>query len=320
MQRIYIQMAAYLCIFFIAFSSIQNPYINVYVNHLKQDSIPAAKQQDPLYLEIEKRAPEFEVPPQNAEIHKIWRKTPGYNGLKVNIEASYNKMKKIGKFDKNKLVFEQIPPKIHLKDLPPEAIYRGHPDKPMVAFIINVAWGNEYIPDMLEVLKKHKVKATFFLEGRWAKENPDLAKMIADAGFEVGNHSYSHPDMKTLSNERIREQLVKTNEIIEATTGVQPTLFAPPSGSYRHDVVEIASQLKMETIMWSVDTIDWQRPEPHVLIQRVMNKIHPGAMILMHPTSSTAKALETLIINIQQKKYIISNVSTLLNEERVMKH
>ena len=96
----------------------------------------------------------------------------------------------------------------------------------MVSFIINVAWGNEYIPDMLATLKKHQVYATFFLEGRWVKNNPDLAKMIVDAGHEVGNHSYSHPDMRTLESIKVREELKKTNEMIEVTTGEKVKWFA----------------------------------------------------------------------------------------------
>jgi len=65
----------------------------------------------------------------------------------------------------------------------------------MVSFLINVAWGNEYLPDILATLKKQNVKASFFLEGRWVQKNPELAKMIVEAGHEVGNHSYTHPDM-----------------------------------------------------------------------------------------------------------------------------
>lgn len=86
---------------------------------------------------------------------------PGYNGIQVDIDASYKKMKGRS-FDERKLVFKQIPPKVHLDDLPPAPIYRGHPDKPMVALLINVAWGNEYLPSMLQTLKKHNVQGTFF--------------------------------------------------------------------------------------------------------------------------------------------------------------
>ncbi|MBB3906118.1 putative sporulation protein (polysaccharide deacetylase family) [Anoxybacillus rupiensis] len=272
---------------------------------------------DKLYMEIQTKAKRYEIPPQDAVIDRVWKAIPGYNGLKVNVEASYQNMKKDGTFDKRKLVYEQISPKVHLKDLPPEAIYRGHPEKPMVTFLVNVAWGNEYIPKMLEVLKKYNVQATFFLEGRWVKNYPDMAKMIADAGQEIGNHSYSHPDLKTMSNEAIRRELKKTNEVIEATTGVKCKWFAPPSGSYRDDVVKIAHDLKMGTIMWSVDTIDWQKPSPSVIVERVTSKLHPGAIILMHPTLSTAEALEPLIKAIKQK-YEIGNVSMLLDEKRIV--
>nr|WP_132948209.1 polysaccharide deacetylase family protein [Thermolongibacillus altinsuensis] len=291
----------------------------MYIHHLRFDS-EATKQTDPLYVEMMEKSKQYEIPPQDAKIDRVWKAIPGYNGLKVDIKASYKNMKTLGKFDAKQLVYQQVSPNIHLSDLPPSPIYRGHPDKPMVAFLINVAWGNEYIPDMLHTLQKHRIHATFFLEGRWAKEHPEMAKMIADAGHEIGNHSYNHPDLKVMSNDEIREQLVKTNEMIEATTGVKCRWFAPPSGSYRDDVVKIAHELGMRTIMWSVDTIDWQKPAPSVIVERVVSKVHNGALILMHPTLSTSKALDSLIVSIKQKEYEIGNVSTLLNEERIVKN
>ncbi|MED4015293.1 polysaccharide deacetylase family protein [Sutcliffiella cohnii] len=272
---------------------------------------------DSLMLEIEEKASAYEIPPQDARIDKVWKAVPGYNGRTVDIKASYEKMKKSGVFDEKKLVFKQLSPQIHLKDLSASPIYKGHEDKKMVSFIVNVAWGNEYIPDMLETLKKHEIKATFFLEGRWVKENPSIAKMIVDAGHEVGNHSYSHPNMKTLGANAVRDQLLKTNSVIEATTGVKVKWFAPPSGSFRQEVVEIAKQYNMGTIMWSVDTIDWQRPEPNVIVDRVMGKVHPGAIILMHPTDPTSKSLETLIVSIKEKDLHIGTISSLLSEERM---
>lgn len=317
MRKKYVHLLVFMIILLISLGTIQNPYTSNYVDQLKMTSLSASIKKDALYLEIEKKANEYNIPPQNAIIDKVWKAQPGLNGLRVDTEASFKKMKKDGVFDENKLIFKQVPPSVHLNNLPPEAIYRGHPDKQMVSFLINVAWGNEYLPSMLETLKKHHIKATFFLEGRWTKENPELAKMIADEGHEIGNHSYNHPDMKKLSREEIKHQLVKTNDIIEATTGKKCSWFAPPSGSYRDEVVQIASDLEMGTVMWSVDTVDWQRPDVNVLLNRVMGKIHPGAIILMHPTSSTDRALDSLIKSIKQKEYEISNLSTLLSEERI---
>lgn len=302
----------------IAILLVNNPFTEQYVSSLKDDTLSVVKTNDILYEEIATKAKEYEIAPSDAKIDPVWKAIPGYNGLKVDIDASYKKMKKEGSFNKDKLVFQQIKPSVHLKDLPPTAIYKGHPDKPMVSFIINVAWGNEYLSPILATLKKHNVHASFFLEGRWVKENPELAKMIVDAGHEVGNHSYSHPDMKLISAGKIREEIQKTNQVIEATTGKTSTWLAPPSGSYRDEVVKIAAQEKLGTVMWSVDTIDWQKPSPDVLITRVMTKVHNGAMILMHPTDSTAKALDTLITQIKGKNLNIDTVSELLSEERVI--
>jgi probable sporulation protein (polysaccharide deacetylase family) len=317
MKRMTLQLFTFSSILLLTMGSVQNPFTNLYLTELKQPSISVTKQVNALYDEIKSNAKNYEEGPQNAEVDKVWKATPGYNGLKVDIEASYENMKKDELFDPKKLVFKEIPPSVHLSDLPPEPIYRGHPDKQMVSFIINVAWGNEFIPLMLETLKKHKVYATFFLEGRWVKENPELAKMIVDAGHEVGNHSYNHPNLKTMTASLVREQLVSTNNVIEATTGKKPTWFAPPSGSYRQEVVKIASDLDMGTILWSVDTIDWQKPTPATLIERVMNKVHPGALILMHPTDSTAKSLDSLIIRIKEQNLKIGHVTSLLSEKRV---
>jgi probable sporulation protein (polysaccharide deacetylase family) len=317
MKRLALQLVAFSSILLLTLGSIQNPFTVDYLSEIKQSSVAVSKEVDSLYEEIESSLEKYEKSPRDAEIHKVWKATPGYNGLKIDIKASYENMKKDGIFDPKKLVYKEIPPSVHLSDLPPEAIYRGHPEKHMVSFIINVAWGNEYIPTMLETLKKHKVSATFFLEGRWVKENPDLAKMIVDAGHEIGNHSYSHPNLKTMTTSLIRDQLANTNNVIKATTGQKPTLFAPPSGSYRQEVVNIAAELNMRTILWSVDTIDWQKPTTAVLIERVMNKIHPGAIILMHPTKSTANSLDSLIVKIKEKQLKIGNVTNLMSEKRV---
>lgn len=318
MHRKILHLGGFLVILTISIGSVQNPFTSSYVNQVRQTAVTVANYQDTLYQEIIDKTTEFTIPAQDAHVDKVWKAIPGYNGLDVDVNESYKNMRKKGEFDENLLVFRQVKPKVHLSDLPSEPIYRGNPDKSMVSFIINVAWGNEYIPDMLNTLNKHHVKATFFLEGRWVKENPEIAKMIVDAGHEVGNHSYTHPDMSKLPTASIREQLVKTNEVIKATTDQTSTWFAPPSGSYREEVVDIADEMEMGTIMWSVDTIDWQRPEPHVLVDRVMKKVHNGAMILMHPTSSTADSLETLILSIKQKGYSFGSVTMMLDEERVI--
>lgn len=305
-------------IILLAILIVNNSLTHQYVVKLKGDAWPVSKKVDPLYEEIQSKGREYEIPPKDAVEDRVWKAIPGYNGLQVDIDASYKKMREKGKFNPDKLVFEQVSPTVHLNDLPPSPVYKGNPDKPMVSFIINVAWGNEYLSSILATLKENHVRATFFLEGRWVKNNPELAKMIAAAGHEIGNHSYSHPDMRQLSAGRIREELIKTNDVIKATTGKTVNWLAPPSGSFREEVVKIAAEEKMKTVLWSVDTIDWKNPSSGELIDRVMGKIHNGAIILMHPTESTAESLDRLIKRIKSKGLEIDTLSELASEERVM--
>lgn len=319
MLKKFVPFAVFLFLFFVSFEMLKNPYTVDYIDAMKKDAVTVSASKDPLYEELLQKAPKYEVKPQDARIDKIWKSIPGYNGLKVNVEKSYKQMKKDGEFHEDDLVYEQVKPKVHLDSLSPEPIYKGNPDKPMVAFLINVAWGNEYVEQMLPILKKQQVKATFFLEGKWLKNNQELAKQIAADGHEIGNHSYNHPDMSKLTSGSIAEQLDKTNEQISETLGVKPKWFAPPSGSFRKAVVDIAAEKGMSTIMWTVDTIDWQKPSPAVLQTRVLSKIHNGAMILMHPTDPTAKSLNVLITKIREKGYALGSVSDLLDENRLMK-
>ncbi len=300
----------------IAFFVVNNQYTNRYVSVLAKNSSYVAGHSDALYEEIKTKAPTYEIAPKDAYIDRVWKAIPGYNGLSVDVESSYQKMKKKGKFNEKQLVFKEISPKVHLRDLPPTAVYRGNPEKPLVAFAINVAWGNEYIPRMLEVLKKHNAEATFFLEGRWVKENPTVAQLITAAKQEVGNHSYTHPDMARLGTNAITNEIRKTNSVILATTDQKVEWFAPPSGSFRDEVVNVASKLGLGTIMWTADTIDWQKPPKDVLINRVMKKIDNGTIVLMHPTAPTAESLDELLTKIKASGRKVVNISTLLDEKR----
>lgn len=311
------QFLALCTISVISWVLVQSSFMNQYVKSIPNGMVAyVTNTNDELYQQIEQAAERYNQEPVDAAIDRVWKKTPGYNGIRVDIEKSYQKMKPKEKFQENQLVYKEISPKVHLKDLSPSPIYRANPNKPVVSFIINVAWGNEYIEGMLETLKKHKIQATFVLEGRWVKNNPELAKKIAASKHELGNHSYTHPNMQHLSVAAAEKEIKETNRVIQEVTGHTPTLFGPPSGSYNDRTVQIASGLGMETILWTVDTVDWKKPTPEALTKRVLDHIHKGALILMHPTESTSKSLDILIKNIE-KQYKIVPVSEAFKEERV---
>lgn len=270
-----------------------------------------------LYEKIKAYNDQHKVEPIDAVIDKVWKAIPGYNGIVVDIDASFKKLKASNELDTEQIIFKEVSPNIHLDDLEPSPIYRGNPEKPMVSLLINVAWGNEYIPGILEALEKNNVKATFFFDGSWVKKNPALAAMIYLQGHEIGNHAYSHPDLKFKSRVETVDELKKTNDIIEKTLDVKPIWFAPPSGSFKDETIDVAHELGMKTILWTVDTVDWKKPETSEMVSRVVSKVGNGTMILMHPTKPVFEGLETMINEIKEKGYQLGTVSELMSEKRI---
>ncbi|MFC4799566.1 polysaccharide deacetylase family protein [Neobacillus sp. GCM10023253] len=306
----------FLYVFIIALGSLVEP-LNVTAVTLKTDIQAKQKKNDDLYKKIEAFSNEHRIAPIDATIDRIWKAIPGHNGLDADIKASYKKMKKSGKFDKNKIVFKEVSPRVHLEDLAAEPIYRGNPQKPMVALLINVAWGNEYIPTILEVLNDSKVKATFFYDGSWVKKNPDLARMIYKEGHEIGNHAYSHPDLQRRSKSETIQEISKTNTVIEETIGVKPKWFAPPSGSFNKVTIQVADELNMKTILWTIDTVDWRKPATGEMVNRIVKNADNGFMVLMHPTKPVVEGLGDMITGIKAKGIQLGTVSDLLSEKRI---
>ncbi|MBP2628821.1 MAG: polysaccharide deacetylase [Firmicutes bacterium] len=193
----------------------------------------------------------------------------------------------------------------------PQPIFHGNLSEPKIAFACNVFWGEEFLPDMLNILEANNIKITFFIGGSWGKRFPNLVTELSTRGHELGNHTYSHPHPNTLSKDKNKEQILRTEQLVTELTQRKTTLYAPPYGEYNDTVLAAAAELGYTTIMWTIDTIDWQRPPAEIIINRVMKKINNGAIILIHPTESTAKALPELIRQIQNKGYTISTVSDI---------
>ena len=193
-------------------------------------------------------------------------------------------------------------------------IEHGNEDSDYIAFACNVDWGNESIPKMLETLREKEVKITFFVTGRWAKEYPELFQEIADEGHEIASHGYQHLNYDTLGLQENMDQIKRAEEEIQKITGVKPTLFSPPSGAYNDNTLKAAEELGYQTILWSIDTIDWRKGSTQDVIKnRVLDKEnHNGAIVLMHPMEETAKALPQLIDSLREKGLEVGRVSDVL--------
>lgn len=277
----------------------------------------AAENSDPqLLARIRDEAEKKRIPPNNAKLDRIWKAIPGLNGREIDVDKTYRLALPLPSGSPLPYVYKEIAPQVQLDDLGAQPIYRGNPDKPMVSMMINVAWGDEYLPSMLETLRKENVHATFFFDGTWLSKNLEKAKEIGAEGHELSNHAYSHKNMSELSRAKAEEEIRKTQELLEKI-GVKNTLFAPPSGDYDQETVEIASSMKLRTILWTLDTVDWQKPRPEDVVAKISSKLEPGAMILMHPTSSASRALPGMIKAAKKKGLALGTVSELISPERV---
>lgn len=270
-----------------------------------------------LYNRIVAEAESRYIAPVDARIDRVWRAIPGYNGLAVDIERTYEEALKSARAEPIPFRYKEIEPKIGLEDLGAQPIYRGNPNKRMISFMVNVAWGNEYLGPILETFARENVKATFFLDGSWLNKNAELAKQIVDAGHEISNHAYSHPDMKNLSRSEQYSQIMRTEQLLKQKIGVIGNRwFAPPSGSYNGATLQIAKEQGLQTVLWTIDTVDWMKPPADSIVRKIDAKLEPGALILMHPTASSSQALPGMIASAKAKGYFIGTVSETLSSER----
>ncbi len=268
---------------------------------------------------VEAKAAERGIAPTDAVIDRVWKAIPGYEGREVDVEATVAQAQSAG-LSPNAAdfpwVYRSVPPKIHLDDLPLAPIYRGNPSKPMVALMINVAWGDEYLPDMLDTLDAEKVKATFFLDGTWLAKHEETARDLLARGHELSNHAYTHPNMSRLNEAAQRREIERTEQLLQKLD-VRNRWFAPPSGDYNEQTVKTAGDAGLRTVLWTLDTVDWKRPPASSVIAKVAAQIGPGQLVLMHPTATTRDALKGMIKVIRDKGLRLGTVTDTLSETRV---
>lgn len=188
----------------------------------------------------------------------------------------------------------------------------GPSDKKAVAIMCNVAWGEEYLPPLLKVLKDKNVKITFFVEGQWAQKNGDLVREIVAYGHEVENHGFRHVYPTRLGRRQLIEDITRTAEILRGLTGKPTVYYHPPYRDFNDFVISTAYETGHITVINNIDTIDWQKPAPEVILQRVKRKLRNGGIILIHPTAPTVLALPSLINQIRQEGYEIESIGKLL--------
>lgn len=211
--------------------------------------------------------------------------------------------------------FVSVSSNVNGRELP---IYCVETNEKKVALSFDAAWGNEDTKEILAILKKHKIRVTFFMTGGWVESYPDDVKAICKAGHDLGNHSENHKNMSQLSDEEKTQEIISVHNKVKELTGVEMELFRPPYGDYDNQVVLNAKKNGYYTIQWDVDSLDWKDYGVDSIIDTVVNhkNLGNGSIILCHNGAKyTADALEKVITGLQEKGYEIVPISELIYRE-----
>ncbi len=195
-------------------------------------------------------------------------------------------------------------------------IYNVETTEKQVAISFDAAWGADKTQGIIEILKEFDVTATFFLVGFWVDDYPEMTKAIADAGYEIGTHSNTHPDMAKLDKNTTRSELETSISKIKSVTGKDVKLFRAPFGSYNNTLLETAEELSLKTIQWDVDSLDWKGLSAGEMAGRVTSKVKNGSIILMHNNSDNILDGLRLILNkLKVQGYKITSISELVYQD-----
>jgi peptidoglycan/xylan/chitin deacetylase (PgdA/CDA1 family) len=162
------------------------------------------------------------------------------------------------------------------------AFCRGDRASKQIALTFDDGPNDPHTCNLLDVLSRHNVQATFFLIGRYVRQRPDIVGEIAKRGYVIGNHTFTHPLLTFRSPADIRTEITQCRDAIRDAVGEHSHLFRPPWGARRPAVFRIARQLGLQPVMWNITGYDWKAPSAEFIEQKISPKIHGGDVILLH--------------------------------------
>jgi peptidoglycan/xylan/chitin deacetylase (PgdA/CDA1 family) len=189
-----------------------------------------------------------------------------------------------------------------------------HVDGPYIAMTFDDGPSAALTPKLLDLLAARHIKATFFVIGENVAEHPEIVARAAREGHEIANHSWSHPNLGKMSQEGVRSQLQRTDDAIKSAIGKSPTLLRPPYGSItEREKRWIHDEFGYDIILWDVDPLDWKRPGPAVVRNRILKETRPGSIVLSHDIHpGTVEAMPSTFDELEAKGFKFVTVSELL--------
>ena len=202
-----------------------------------------------------------------------------------------------------------------------DAVYVGQSDEKVIYLTFDAGYENGCMSQILDTLKAHNVKACFFLVGNYFEQNPELVKRMADEGHLVGNHTEHHYDMSRIADEAtFTQELQSVERRYEHITGRKmEKYYRPPQGVYSEENLKMAQKLGYRTVFWSLAYVDWyqdKQPTADEAYEKLLGRIHPGAIVLLHSTSTTnAAILDTLLRRWEDMGYRFAELPELFENE-----
>ena len=199
-------------------------------------------------------------------------------------------------------------------------IKKGNQDEKIVALTFDDGPDEVFTPQILDILKKYDVKATFFLIGEKVPYNKKIVKREKEEGHEIGNHTFTHINASKKNYEEIEEEITKTQQVIKEVTGEYPTLFRPPYRALSRDLCKIVKEKNMNIVLWSnIDVRDWSNPGVNNMVNTIDSQVENGNIIILHDyntvrnnKSQTIQALEIVIPKLKEKGYRFVTISELM--------
>jgi peptidoglycan/xylan/chitin deacetylase (PgdA/CDA1 family) len=205
-------------------------------------------------------------------------------------------------------------PKTAPEPEPKTTVSSVHVDGPYIALTFDDVPNQKLTPRLLDLRAEHHIHVTFFVVGENTAEYPGILQRAVREGHEIGNHTWSHPNLAKTSDENVRSQIKRTEEAITNAIGSRPTLFRPPYGSVTaHQKRFIHDELGYEIILWEVDPLDWKNPGPNVVSSRILKETRPGSIVLAHDIhAQTIQAMPATLTELEAKGFKFVTVSQLL--------
>lgn len=201
-----------------------------------------------------------------------------------------------------------------------DAYYAGDASQKRIYLTFDAGYEAGYTPAILDALKKHNVRAAFFVVGNYLETSPDLVKRMVEEGHIVGNHTYHHYDMSQISDmDSFRKEMEDVEAKYKEITGCDMQKFyRPPQGKYSEENLKMAQELGYTTVFWSLAYVDWyqdDQPSPEAAYSKLLPRIHPGAVVLLHSTSKTnGEILDDLLTKWEKMGYTFGTLQELAQE------